>query len=117
MCVYISATEIQTTGLILMKFGMAILLNIGKVHSWVATPYPDTDGGLNGVWPASAASAVWLGENFIKLKLYGIPVLVGADHIFWSLIWIRKDLSIWAIVNHFQAEFIKQPFPHVLLEL
>jgi len=33
VCVYI-----RTTGPISMKFGMGILLNTGKVHSWVATP-------------------------------------------------------------------------------
>ena len=42
MC--ISAIEIQTTALILMKFGMAILLIAGKVPSWVATPYPHPRG-------------------------------------------------------------------------
>jgi len=43
-----------------MKFGMGILLNWGKVCSWIATPYPNHwgQGGLNGVWPASAASTV-----------------------------------------------------------
>ncbi len=40
VCVYISAIEIQTTALILMKFGMEILLNAGKVPSRFATPYP-----------------------------------------------------------------------------
>ncbi len=40
VCACISAIEIQTTALILMKFGMEIVLNSGKVISWVATPYP-----------------------------------------------------------------------------
>jgi hypothetical protein len=44
VCVCISAIEIQTTGPISMKFGMGILLNTGKVHSCVATPYPDPQG-------------------------------------------------------------------------
>jgi len=51
-----------------MKFGMEILLNAGKVPIWVATPYPHPQarGPLNRVLPASAASTVRLGENFIK---------------------------------------------------
>jgi hypothetical protein len=36
----VSAIEIQTTGPISMKFGMGRLLNMGKVCSWVANPYP-----------------------------------------------------------------------------
>ena len=42
MCVY--SAEIQTTGLISMKFGMGILLNGGKVCSWDLTPYPNPQG-------------------------------------------------------------------------
>ncbi len=51
-----------------MTFGKEILLNAGKVPSWVATPYshPRGRGALNRVWPASVASTVRLGENFIK---------------------------------------------------
>jgi hypothetical protein len=51
-----------------MKFGIEILLDAVKVPSWVATPYPHPRGqmALNRVWPASAASTVRLGENFIK---------------------------------------------------
>ncbi len=45
--VCISAIEIQTTGPIAMKFGMGMLLNMGKVHSWVATLYPDPRWALN----------------------------------------------------------------------
>jgi len=71
MCVY--SIEIQTTGLISMKFGMGILLNGGKVCSWDLTPYPNPQGqgqgALNGVLCASAASTVQFGENFIKQKL------------------------------------------------
>ncbi len=37
MCACISAIEIQTTVQILMKFGMEVLLNAGKVPGWVAT--------------------------------------------------------------------------------
>ncbi len=37
----ISAIEIQTTGPISIKCGMWILINAGKVRSWVATTYPD----------------------------------------------------------------------------
>ncbi len=68
MCACISAIEVQSTALILMKFGMEILLNAGKVPIWVATPYPHPQarGPLNRVLPASAASTVRLGENFIK---------------------------------------------------
>jgi hypothetical protein len=68
VCACISAIEIQTTAPILMKFGIEILLNAGKVPSWVATPYPHPRGqmALNRVWPASAASTVRLGENYIK---------------------------------------------------
>jgi len=69
--VNISGIEIQTTGLISMKFGMGILLNGGKVCSWDLTPYPNPQGqgALNGVLCASAASTVQFGENFIKQKL------------------------------------------------
>ncbi len=68
VCGCISAIEIQTTALILMKFGMEILLNAGKVPRWVATPYPHPQGlgALNRVLPAPAAPTVRLGENFIK---------------------------------------------------
>jgi hypothetical protein len=68
VCVCVSAIEIQTTAPILMKFGIEILINAGKVPSWVATPYPHPrgQGALNWVWPASAASTVKLGENFNK---------------------------------------------------
>jgi hypothetical protein len=68
VCVCVSAIEIQTTALILMKFGMEILLNAGKVPSRVATPYPHPwcQGALNRVWPTSVASTVRLGENLIK---------------------------------------------------
>ena len=44
VCECISVIEIQTTALILMKFGMEILLNAGKVPIWVATPYPHPQG-------------------------------------------------------------------------
>ncbi len=44
VCACISAIEIQTTAPILMKFGMEILLNVGKIPSWVATPYPHPQG-------------------------------------------------------------------------
>jgi hypothetical protein len=44
VCACISAIEIQTTGLILVKFGMGILLNAGMVRSWDSTPYPDPRG-------------------------------------------------------------------------
>jgi hypothetical protein len=59
--IYISAIEIQTTGQILVKYGMGIPLNGGKVLSWVSTPYPDPWGGggaVNGVWWAPAASTI-----------------------------------------------------------
>jgi hypothetical protein len=68
VCAYISGIEIQTTRPITMKFGMGILLNGGKVCSWDLTPYPNP-GALNGVWRASAASTVQLGENFIRQQL------------------------------------------------
>jgi len=61
-----------------MTLGMGILLNAGKVQSWVGTQYTPGSRALNGIWPASAASTIRLGENFIK---QGIPVLVGAYHI------------------------------------
>ncbi len=43
-CAYISAIEIQTSGLISVRFGMGIFLNVGKVRSWVATPFPKPRG-------------------------------------------------------------------------
>jgi len=49
-----------------MAFGMGILLNGGKVHSWDSTPA--VRGSLNRVLHASAASTVVFGENFIKPK-------------------------------------------------
>jgi hypothetical protein len=65
VCACIYTIEIQTAAQILMKFGTEILLNAGKVPSWVATPYPHPrgQGALNRVWPASAASTIRLGEN------------------------------------------------------
>ncbi len=75
MCVcvgaYISGIKIQTTGPISMKFGMGILLNGGKVHSWDSPPYPNprVRGFLNGVWRAFVASTVQFGENVIRQKL------------------------------------------------
>ena len=42
--VCVSAIEIQTTKPISVKFSMGILLDTGKVRSWVATPYPDPRG-------------------------------------------------------------------------
>jgi hypothetical protein len=68
MCVpCVSAIEIQTTGPISMTFGMGIILNGGKVHSWDLTPA--VRGSLNRVLHVSAASTVVFGENFIKPKL------------------------------------------------
>jgi hypothetical protein len=83
--IHISAIEIQTTALILMKFGMEILLIAGKVPSRVATPYshPWGKGALNRVWPASAASTVRLGENFLK-KVVGHPCFSGVGSHFWT---------------------------------
>jgi len=52
-----------------MTLGMGILLNAGKVQSWVGTQYTPGSRALNGIWPASAASTIRLGENFIKQKL------------------------------------------------
>jgi hypothetical protein len=43
-CVYVSAIEIQTTELILVKFGTGILLSGGKACSLVLTSYPDSQG-------------------------------------------------------------------------
>ena len=69
MCVY--SVEIQTTGLISMKFGMGILLNGGKVCSWDLTPYPNPQGqgALNVIWHASSALTIQFGDHFIKQKL------------------------------------------------
>jgi len=43
-----------------MKFGMGILLNMGKVCSWDSTTYPNPwdQVALNRVWHASAASTI-----------------------------------------------------------
>ena len=41
VCVIVSAIEIPTTAPISLKSGMGILLNGGKVFSWVSNTYPD----------------------------------------------------------------------------
>jgi hypothetical protein len=40
----------------------------GKVHSWDSTPTPGVRGALTRVCPASAASTVQCGKNFILYK-------------------------------------------------
>jgi hypothetical protein len=69
--VCVSAIEIQTTGLSLVKFGTGIFLKGGKVLSWDSTPYPNPQGqgGFNGVWRAHSASTVQLGEKCTEQKL------------------------------------------------
>jgi hypothetical protein len=44
-----------------------------------------------------------LGKNFIKQKLCGRSVLVGADHIIVPIIWIWKDLSPMCFWSHGQS--------------
>ncbi len=69
---------------------------------------PGVRGALNRVWRASTAATVRLGKIFIKQKLQGRSVLVGADHIFGPEIQIWKDLApcaSGAMVNYFQATF------------
>ncbi len=112
VCGCVSAIEIQTTGLILMKFGMGILLNMGKVHSWVVphTLTPNVRGALKRVLPASAASTVWLGENFIKTNVVGYPCFSGGRSLFRSLIWIWKDLGpmyLWSRGQSFSGRVNK----------
>ncbi len=55
----------------LVKFGIGIYFDGGKVLSMVLTLYPDPLGqrALNRVWRAYTASTVRLGKNFIKQKL------------------------------------------------
>jgi hypothetical protein len=64
--------EIQTGGLIFMKFVVWVYFEVEKVLRQVLTKYPDPQGqgAQNGVWGGSAASAVQLGENFTKTKLF-----------------------------------------------
>ncbi len=89
MCVpCVSALEIQTTGPISMKFGMSILLNGGKVHSYDSTPYPNPrgQGGPKDCLACfcSLNSSIW--QKLFKTKVVGRPCLVGAGHIFGSII-------------------------------
>jgi len=67
------------------------------------TPTPRVRGALNRVWGASTASTVGLGKNYIKQKLWGRTVLVGADHIFGPVIWIWKDLGPMCFWSHGQS--------------
>ena len=85
-----------------MKFGIGIYFDGEKVLKMVSTLYPNPGvrGALNRVWGASTASTVRLAKNFIKQKLYGRTVLVGADHIFGTLIWIWKDLGPMCFWSH-----------------
>jgi hypothetical protein len=55
----------------LVKFGIGIYFDSGKVFRYVWTQYPDPwgQGALNRVWRASTASTMRLGKNFIKQKL------------------------------------------------
>jgi hypothetical protein len=83
--------------------------------AWIQphTPTFKVRGAGNGVWQASAASTVQFGENFITQKLWGAPVLVGADHIFGSLIWIWKDLGpmyFWSHGQSFSGRVYKTKF-------
>ncbi len=68
-----------------MKFGTGILHNIGKVLSWVLTPYPDPggQGAQNGVRGDSAALNVQFGKNLTEPKLSGVSVLARANYIYW----------------------------------
>jgi hypothetical protein len=85
MCVpCVSTIEIQTTGPISMKFGMSILLNGGRFIAGIQPPTPGVRGALTRVCPASAASTVQFGKNFIlyktkvvKTKVVGCPCFSG----------------------------------------
>ncbi len=71
---------------------------------------PGVRGGLNRVWRASTTSSVRLGKKFIKQKLQGRSVLVGADHIFVPIIQIWKDLGpmgFWSHGKSFPGKFSK----------
>jgi hypothetical protein len=50
VCVFISSIEIQTNGPILVKFDTELLLNVGKVRSWVSTPYLNLWGPGSPKW-------------------------------------------------------------------
>jgi len=66
-----------------MKFGTGILHNIGKVLSWVLTPYPDPggQGAQNGVRGSSAAPTTQFDKNVTEQKLLGVPVLSWANYV------------------------------------
>ncbi len=71
---------------------------------------PRGQGALNRVWRASTASTVRLGKKFIKPKLQGRSVLMGADNIFVPVIQIWKDLGpmcFWSHCKSFPGKFSK----------
>ena len=63
---------------------------------------PGVRVALNRVQRASTAATVRLGKIFIKQKLYGRSVFVGADHIFGPEIRIQKDLGPMCFWSHGQ---------------
>ena len=76
-------------------FGTEVVLKGGKVLGFFdlvppPTTSPPGTGCVKGVW---GASAVHVGENFIKQKLPGTPNLVGAGHLPGCEIQIWKDLG------------------------
>ncbi len=67
---------------------------------------PGSGGPKQGL--ESIATTVRLGKNFIKQKLQGRSVFVGADHIFGPVIWIWKYLgpmSFWSHGQSFSGKF------------
>jgi hypothetical protein len=54
-----------------MKFGMGILLNGRKAHSWDWTIYPNPSGQENPKWDLACIYSLnhMTGENFIKQKM------------------------------------------------
>ena len=58
----------------------------GKVLGGVSTryPHPPGTGCVKGVWGASGASTMRVGENFKKQKLQGTLDLVEGGSPFWA---------------------------------
>jgi hypothetical protein len=72
-----------------MKFGMGILLNMGKVHSWVATKFPDPwgQGGLDCL--CSLNRLTWSEEKTRKADRF-IKILYFSKKVFETEI-IKKS--------------------------
>ena len=69
-----------------MKFGTEVVLEGGRFLEGFrpGTPTPPGTGCVKGVWGASGASTMRVGENFKKQKLQGTLDLVEGGSPFWA---------------------------------